>query len=712
MRIRSLTVAAVVVSCVASTFSQTPPQTPERPVVDKHYGITVVDPYRWLENWQDPQVRTWTDAQNQYMRALLDAQSFTEPVRQRVKAVGSSANPRWTALKSRPGALFALKFQPPLNQPLLVVMPPSADPASERVIVDPNRIDPSGGTTIDFYVPSRDGRLAAVSLSVGGTEDGTLHIFDVATGQELPDTIPRVNGGTAGGSAVWDTDSKGLFYTRYPHDQERPAADYDFYQQVYFHKLGTPVDADTYALGRDFPRIAETQLESSADGKYLLAKVANGDGGDFAHYIRGPDGSWRRIAAFEDQVHAIAAGPDNMLYALSHKNAPHGAVVKVAPTAPSVARGRTIYRATEGDITQIVASSDRLLVSRVMGGPHELHVMNLNGEADRRVSIPPLSAVSQLVVTEQGALFLMERWVEPPAWYRVGAGDTIVRTSLGVRSNVDFSDIVAERAQATSRDGTSVPLTILHRKDVRLNGANPTLLYGYGGYGINRSPQFSATQIVWFEQGGVYAVANLRGGGEFGDEWHRAGKLTRKQNVFDDFAACAKLLVERGYTNPAKLAIQGGSNGGLLMGAVLTQHPDLARAVVSTVGVYDMLRSELWSNGAFNVTEFGTVKDRKQFDALYAYSPYEHVVKGTPYPAILLVSGTSDPRVNPGDSRRFAARLQSATSSGRPVLLRVSSAGHVGTALSGGLAQAADIYTFLFWQLGVDYRAPKGDTAP
>jgi prolyl oligopeptidase len=230
------------------------------------------------------------------------------------------------------------------------------------------------------------------------------------------------------------------------------------------------------------------------------------------------------------------------------------------------------------------------------------------------------------------------------------------------------------------------------------------VLYGYGGFGISQSPYFSRMLLVWLEQGGVYAVANLRGGGELGEPWHEAGKLTNKQNVFDDFAACASLLVERRYTNPAKLAFWGGSNGGLLMGAVLTEHPALARAVVSQVGIYDMLRFELFPNGVFNATEFGSVKEPAQFEALYGYSPYQHVVNGTKYSAVLLLSGTNDPRVNPGDSRRFAARLQAATSSSRPVLLRTSGGGHIGNSLSEGLAETADIYSFLFWQLGVDYR--------
>lgn len=268
---------------------------------------------------------------------------------------------------------------------------------------------------------------------------------------------------------------------------------------------------------------------------------------------------------------------------------------------------------------------------------------------------------------------------------------------------MDFSDIEVVREFATSKDGTQVPLNILRRKGTPLDGNNPTLLTAYGGYGISLRPEFNFTDRIWFDRGGIKVIANIRGGGEYGEAWHFGGNLTHKQNGFDDFAASAQHLIERGYTKPARLATEGGSNGGLLMGAFLTQHPDLARAVVSHVGIYDMLRVELDPNGAFNVTEFGTVKDPAQFKALYAYSPYHHVVDGTKYPAVFFLAGATDGRVNPANSRKMTARLQAATSSGRPILLRLSgNSGHgMGTALSERIAQEADVFAFLFDQLGV-----------
>jgi prolyl oligopeptidase len=271
-------------------------------------------------------------------------------------------------------------------------------------------------------------------------------------------------------------------------------------------------------------------------------------------------------------------------------------------------------------------------------------------------------------------------------------------------SPVDFDDIEVVREFATSKDGTKVPLNILRKKGLKLDGQNPTLLYGYGGYGISLTPGFDSTRRIWFDAGGVYAVANLRGGGEYGEQWHKAGNLTRKQNVFDDFIAAAEHLIQRRYTSPDKLAVQGGSNGGLLMGAFLTQRPDLARAVVAHVGIYDMLRVELDPNGQFNVTEFGTVNDAAQFQALFAYSPYHHVRSGVKYPAVLLTTGENDGRVNPAQSRKMAARLQAATASDRPILFRsTASAGHgIGTALKERIAEQADVYGFLFDQLGIE----------
>ena len=597
-----------------------PPATPKKPVTDTYHGVKVVDPYRWLENGDDAAVRKWDREQNQYARHYLDKLSDLAALRKRLTELNSATSADYLALTDRGGKLFALKVQPPKNQPFLVTLASADDPKSEKSVVDPNKLNAKGTTAIDFYVPSLDGKRVAVSLSEGGSEEGTVHVYETATGKELEDVIPRVNGGTAGGSVAWNADGSGFWYTRYPRGNERPKKDLNFYQQVYFHKLGTSTSEDTYVLGKDFPRIAEIQLRTSPDGKHVLAIVANGDGGEFAHYLLGPSGKWLQLTHFDDKITGAAFGQDQALYLLSRHGTPRGRILRMPLASPDLKEAKTIVKESEAAIQGFVAADSRLYVADLVGGPSQVRVFDLHGEAQKPVPVPPISSIGQIVrVQGDVVLFRSESYLQPPAWYRYDpAKGKATKTALFRTSPADFSDCEVKRDFAVSKDGTKVPLNIIYKKGIKLTGDNPTILYGYGGYGVSLSPNFRVGRKVWLEQGGVYVVANLRGGGEYGEAWHRAGNLTNKQNVFDDFIACAKYLIEHKYTNPKKLAIEGGSNGGLLMGAAMTQHPELFRAVVCHVGVLDMLRVELHPNGAFNVTEYGTVKDKKQFEALYA----------------------------------------------------------------------------------------------
>jgi len=695
--------AALALSYAASAGSA--PDTPKKSVATVYHGITVEDPYQWLEGDDDPQVKAWSDAENQRTRKLLDSLPDRAAIEKQLQEWYAKTSPSYSSLVSRPGILFAMKFQPPKQQPLLVTLASADDLKSEKVVLDPNGLDTKGTTTIDWFVPSLDGKYLAISLSEGGSEDGTLHFYETATGKALPDTIAHVQFPTAGGSAAWNADGTGVFYTRFPRKGERPDADLNFYQQIYFHKLGTPDKDDTYSIGKDFPRIAEINLAASYDGKHILATVANGDGGDFAHYLLGPDGKWKQITQFSDQIKLARLGRDNALYLLSRADAPRGTILRLPLDAPELKNAAEIVAAGEAVIEKIVPGKEALFVGDLLGGPSQIRRFDLNGKNQTTIPIPQISSVQEMLALEDGSLlFRAVSYTEPAAWFHCLNGKTEpVKTALQSTSPVSFADIEVRREFATSKDGTKIPLNILSRKGMKRDGNNPTLLYAYGGYGISMSPNFDFTRRLWFDRGGVYVVANIRGGGEFGEEWHKAGNLTKKQNVFDDFAAAAKHLIDENYTRPGKLAIQGGSNGGLLMGAMITQHPDLFRAVVSSVGIYDMLRVELAPNGAFNVTEFGTVKDPEQFKALYAYSPYHHVVDGTKYPAVLMMTGANDGRVAPYHSRKMTARLLAANKSGTPILLRTSSsAGHgIGTALSERIKQSADIYAFLFAQLGV-----------
>lgn len=695
------------------------PATPKQPVTDEYHGVKVIDDYRWLENAADPAVRRWTEAQNRHTRAVLDQFPAMEALRKRVKELMSHPSPSYFSLKYEGGVLFALKSQPPKEQPFLITLKSPDDPASEHVVLDPNQRNTKGMTTIDFYVPSHDGRLVAVSLSEGGSEEGTVYVVEVATGRQLAEKVTRVHYPTGGGSVAWNGDGTGFYYTRYPGDDERPKDDLKFYQQVYFHKLGTPATDDTYVLGKDFPRIAETTLQTTKDGRYVLASVANGDGGDFAHYLLTPGGHWTELAGFSDTISAAAFGPDDALYLFSRKDAPRGKILRLPLATPHLVQAKTVVPESEVAIEGMIYAGDygpnfvptatRLYVVDQVGGPSQIRVFDHEGRFLQTVPIPETSAVGQVLSgAEDELLFLNMTYVTPPAWHRFDprTGKT-TPTALFRTSPADFSDCEVVREFATSTDGTKVPLNIIRRKGTKRDGRNPTLLTGYGGFGISLTPGFRADRRIWLDQGGVYAIANLRGGREYGEAWHLAGNLTHKQNVFDDFTACAKHLIDRRYTSPDRLAIEGGSNGGLLVGAVLTQHPDLFRAVVGHVGIYDMLRSEQHPNGVFVVTEYGTIKDPEQFKAIYAYSPYQHVRNGTAYPAVFLLTGANDGRVDPANSKKMAARLQAATASPFPVLLQVNfDTGHgIGSGLSRVMERVADVYAFLFQQLGITYKS-------
>ncbi|HVO89755.1 MAG TPA: prolyl oligopeptidase family serine peptidase [Casimicrobiaceae bacterium] len=699
----ALVLALASIPNVASASELAYPPTAKRPVSDTYHGVTVIDDYRWLESDNDPEVRRWSAAQNQLTRGYLDAMPGREEIVERVDRLLRAAPVQRYDFVYR-GRLFALKSQPPRNQPMLVALPLSGDVRGERVVLDPNALDPQGRTTIDFYKPSYDGRRVIVSLSRDGSEDGTAYVFDVATGRRLRDVIPGVAYPTGGGSVEWSADGRGFYYTRYPQGNERPAADRHFYQQVYYHSIGTPVASDRHVIGESFPRIAEIMLHGSRDGRHLLAEVHNGDGGEVAWHLRDPHGAWHLVADFKDGVKHVSLG-DRALYAVSVGNAPLGRVLAIPLDTPALANARTIVAESDIVAAHILATRHVLYVTYRAGGPSLVRMFTLQGEP---LGEMPSEPVSDTVVAERlrgdDVLVRTMSYVTPRSWYRFDASARrLVPTELNGRPPFDFADAVVERDSCSSKDGTQVPITIVHAASMPRDGARPTLLYGYGGYGISMSPYYSPLLRLWLDYGGVYAVANVRGGGEFGEPWHLAGNLTHKQNVFDDFASCLQRLVDRKYSNPERLAIMGGSNGGLLMGATLTQHPEMMRAVVSAVGIYDALRWETQPNGAFNVTEFGSVEDPEQFRALHAYSPLARIKDGTRYPAVLLTAGDNDGRVAPYESRKMAARLQAATASDRPILLRTeAAAGHgAGTALAVRVQQEADVYAFLTSQLGM-----------
>jgi prolyl oligopeptidase len=701
---------ALALISLAASLSASPPPAKKRPVQDSYHGTIVVDDYRWLENAGDKEVRAWSDLQNAHAREYLSRLPNVDKIRSRLKEIMMAKTVDHFNIRKGGDKIFAMKFQAPKEQPFLIMMPDVFSPEKARVILDPTELDKKATTAIDWYVPSPDGKLVAISLSHVGSEAGDLHIYDTESGKQVHEVIPRVQNGTAAGDIAWSPDSSGFFYTRYPRGQERSKEDMDFYQQLFYHTLGTPTEKDRYELGKDLPRIAEIKLLMHHPSGQLLCSVQNGDGGQFAHFVRSPTGQWHQFTHFKDQCVQATFSTSGDIFVVSRRNAPRGKILKLSTSNLDLVAAKEVVPESQDSIVTsfytkptVVATDTRLYVTYQLGGPSEIRAFDLDGGPVAGPRQLALSKVSDLTpLGGDDLLFANLSYVQPVGLYRFHSKE-ITKTPLTTPPPVRFDDIQVVREFATSKDGTKVPVNILLPKDTRRDGQNACIATGYGGYSSSVDPSFNATLRVLFDHGIIFAEANLRGGGEYGESWHKAGNLTQKQNVFDDFAAVLEYLIEKKYTSPARLGIVGASNGGLLMGALLTQHPELVNAVVSHVGIYDMLRVEQSPNGAFNVPEFGTVKDSEQFKALYAYSPYHHVKDGVKYPAVLFITGANDPRVDPMQSRKMTARLQAASTSAAPIILRTSeTSGHgIGTSLSESMEEMTAGFSFFLDQLGI-----------
>jgi len=678
-------------------------EAPRIPVTSTYHGVDVTEDYRWLEDGSSEESIAWTKAQQHRTHAYFDTIAWRGALRERVERLLRADRTAYQRLLSGGTTFFALKEQTPRQRPFLVALTDLDDPGSERVVVDPEALDPSGQTSIDWFVPSPDGTKVAVSLSEHGTEDGTLHVFDAATGKVVDEPIPHVN--LMGGSMAWRHDGAAFWYTL-------PGEPAGFRQQVWFRELtGEPGRPDLTSGFAD-ERIAEHFLSSSADGRWVMDRVQRGDGGDWQVFVRGqdPDATWWQVADVADTCRYAVLGADDAAYLLSRRDAPHGAVLRL-PLTPgvTVALADVLVPASEHVITDLAVTRETVWLVDIDGGPQQLRAFDTSGRVLPPVRIPPVSSVSSYstrltTLGRDRVAWSCESFTEPATWWVAGDGAAPRPTTLRTSTPVDLSGFEVTREFASSRDGTRVPLNIIAAPGTPHDGSAPVLLTAYGGYGISLVPRFDPQNLLWLEQGGVIVVANIRGGGEYGDEWHHQGRLATKQSCFDDFIACADHLVDSGLAGRERLAIVGGSNGGLLMGATLTQRPDLARAVVAAVPVLDSLRSETTVNGGYNTTEFGTVEDPEMFAALLAYSPYDHVVDGTGYPAVLLTAGEYDTRVDAWHAKKMTARLQAATSSDRPVLLRMEAGGHLAGSLDQTVEETTDLHAFLFDQLGVGFR--------
>ena len=705
--------SSVLVLSSAAVFAQAPPPAaPVREVTDTYFGQAVVDPYRWMESTKDPEVAAWMKAQNDYTRAVLDRIPGRKELLARIQELDNAGV---NVLQvQRAGALFFyFKVEPGSDNRKLYVRDGLKGP--ERLLVDPEKLGQGGKHwSIDYFTPSLDGTYVAYGISEGGSENSVLHVLESATGKVLPDSIDRAQVGVVS----WRRDGRSFVFNRLQKlAPKAPPTDKYRKSLAFLHVLGRDADKEPAVFGigvskgvkvseDDIPIVVLTPASPWAFG--LVIHGVQNEATIYAAPLEtlgaAAETPWHLVADVEDAVTNFDARGER-IYLLSHKDASRFKVLETGIARPDLAKASVLVAPSEAVITAIGVAQDALYVRDLDGGVGRLRRVPFEGGAPQPMGLPDGSA--QSVVTDPrfpGALVSLTASTRSPLWLLLDPKTgRATDTGLLPPSPVDFSGVESEEVKAKSADGTMVPLSIIHKKGLVRDGSNPTWLTGYGAYGISFEPAFQPTRLSWYERGGVLAVAHVRGGGEYGEDWHRAGQKSTKQHTIDDFLACAQYLIDQKLTSPARLAGEGTSAGGITIGGAITQRPDLFGAALIRVGDSDALRSELMESGPANIPEFGTVKDPDGFKALYAMAAYHHVKPGTAYPAVLLTTGTNDPRVAPWQAAKMTARLQAATTSGKPILLRVDyDAGHgMGSTKSQADTELADEQSFLFWQLGV-----------
>jgi prolyl oligopeptidase len=674
------------------------PNTRSTDITEILHGEVIADPYRWLEDGSDPETIRWTEQQNALTEAYLAAVPARERIRRRLDellSIGVLGVPT-----PKGGRYFYLRREGRQNQPVLYWRPGLHD--ADRVAVDSNALNEAGTTALDWYFPSTDGRLLAYGLSENGTEESVLHVLEVESGVQLADRIPRMRAA----SVAWLPDNRGFYYTRYPAPGQVPSGEEQYHRAIYFHLLGTDPAGDALVFK---PAVKEhwPAVSLSPDGRWLLLSVARTfDETDLyvQDLVRGtPMVTIARDlpASFDGE---IAHG---RLFLRTNLDAPTYRLYVVDPERVIRSAWREIVPPRQDAVLETVAVTDGwLALGYLERAASRLRIVDLEGLRAREVVLPALGSLFGLGAEWDGKelFYGFSSYTFPPGVYRIDLSTGTSSLWKQVEADIDPRAFVVSQVSYASRDGTAISMFLVHRTGLIKDGNNPTYLTGYGGFNISMTPAFSRSLLLWLEHGGVLAIPNIRGGGEYGESWHQAGILARKQNSFDDFIGAAEWLIEEGYTRAERLAAAGGSNGGLLVGAALTQRPELFRAVIVQVPLLDMLRYHRFLIARLWIPEYGSAEDPEQFRWLHAYSPYHHVREGVAYPAVLLATAESDSRVDPMHARKMAARLQAATSAERPVLLRLESrAGHgAGKPLSKVVPELTDSWAFVFSELAVE----------
>jgi prolyl oligopeptidase len=647
------------------------PESRPTDLVETLHGEAIADPYRWLEDGDAPETRAWTDRQNALTESYLSAVPAREQIRRRLGellSIGVLGTP--TPVRGR---YFYLRREGRQNQPILYWRIGVDGP--DRVAVDPNALNAAGTTALDWYYPSEDGRLLAYGLSENGSEESVLHILDLDQGRHLADRIPRMRAA----SLAWLPDGSGFYYSRYPREAEVPPGEEHYHRAIYYHRLGTD-PADDPLVYRPAEKEYWPGVRLSPDGRWLLIEVARTfDRTDLYLQDRLTGGS---LVAVAENLPATFEGEvvHGRLFIRTNLDAPTYRLYVADPEHPERQGWREIVRPRPDAVLESATiARDRLALTYLERASSRLRLTDLEGHGAQEVSLPTLGTLFGVEAEWDGQelFYGFSSYTVPPSVFRIDLSTGGSAAWRRVEADVDPDRYEVRQVSYGSNDGTIISMFLVHRAGLSLNGDNPTYLTGYGGFNISMTPAFSRSLLLWLEHGGIVAIPNIRGGGEYGEGWHQAGILASKQNSFNDFIGAAEWLIAQGYTRPGRMAAAGGSNGGLLVGAVLTQRPELFRAVLAQVPLLDMLRYHRFLIARLWIPEYGTADDPVQFRWLREYSPYHRVRQGAAYPAVLLATAESDTRVDPMHARKMAARLQAATSTEHPILLRLESrAGH------------------------------------
>jgi prolyl oligopeptidase len=686
------------------------PATRREDVKDVLHGVEIADPYRWLENEKSDEVQAWMKAQDDVARAALAKLPEREALVARLKAL-YYVDVLYPPVHRGDRYFYGRRHA---DREKAVVYVKDGKDGAERILLDPNTWSADGSSSLGTWVPSWDGARVAYSVKANNSDEATLYVIDVATGKRSEVDVIE---GAKYAEPSWTPKGDGFYYTYLPTDPAIPVAERPGYAEIRFHRLGDDPQRDRLVHEKTGDPQQFVNIELSRDGRFLLFTVQHGWNSTDVWFqdLKAKGAKWTALAVGRPFVYEVHAFGDR-LYVRTNDGASKWRVMAADPKAPAIAKWKEVVpERADSTLDAVAIVGGKLALSYLKNAASTLELRGLDGKAIREVALPGIGTTSNLVgrEDEDEAYYSFVSFTQPMQVFRTSVKDGGAELFSAVQVPVDPTPYTVEQVWYPSKDGTRVSMFLVHRKDLKRDGTNPTYLTGYGGFQVARTPFFDGGLYPWLERGGVFAMPNLRGGGEYGEAWHQDGMRKNKQHTFDDLIGAAEYLIREGYTRPEKLAIAGGSNGGLLVGAVMVQRPDLFKAVVCQVPLLDMLRYHRFGSGQTWISEYGSADDPEMFPVLQAYSPYHHVVPGTAYPALLMDSADADDRVDPMHARKFLAAIQAATTGG-PAILRIERhSGHTGADMVGKLVERqADKFAFVMWQLGVGEGPAAGRPVP